>query len=78
MITESDHVAIRNFVNTCEEGRGVVDRLWWMFGVSSGGEYVARVQLAGVHHTGQGQTPADAINALGEKLITLGVVARKR
>lgn len=78
MITESDHVAIRNFVTTCEEGRGRVDRLWWMLGVSSGGEYIARVQLAGIMHAGQGPSLAEAINALGEKLIALGVVAKKR
>ncbi len=78
MITESDHVAIRAFVEECERGRGRVDRLWWMLGVSSGGEYVARVQLAGVHHQGQGATIGEAINALGERLVSLGVVARKR
>lgn len=78
-VTESDHQAVRAFVDECERGRGKVDRLWWMLGLSGDGQrFIARVQLAKVQHTGEGSTLADAINALGTKLLALGHVARKR
>lgn len=78
-VSESDHVAVRAFVDECERGRGKVDRLWWMIGLANDGQrFVARVQLAKVIHQGDGASLADAINALGTKLLALGKVARKR
>ena len=48
-----------------------------MVGTTSGGDYIARVQLNGVTHAAEGGSIADAVNALGQKLLSHGLLTTK-
>ena len=77
MLTASDKHALLLFVAECELGRTKKERLWWMVGTTSGGDYIARVQLNGVTHAAEGGSIADAVNALGQKLLSHGLLTTK-